>query len=230
MGKIRCKADGLHLAGRDEVVEVPDADVYAYTASANWDPADKAATTAHTAGERAEAEAVKARAVCSRSRNPRPSMSEGLVQIKGLDEFKRLAVVLKSEGNPLTGDVKKSLLAELRAAGKPVTASIRAAWASEMPHRGGLANRLAGARVATRTRLTGRSAGTSIVAQVPGWDLDAIEGGTVRHPVFRHRSTWVSQSVPAEVAGKAFLAMYPEMERAVDAAIDKVIAEVETKA
>lgn len=156
-------------------------------------------------------------------------MADGLIQVRGLEEFKRLAVVMKAEGNPITGDVRKSLLAELRAAGKPVTVAIRSAYASEMPRRGGLASRLAGARVATRTRLAGKSAGTQIVATVPGWDLDAIEGGIIRHPVFGNRANWVSQNVPSEVAGKAFLAMYPEMERAVDAAIDRVIAEVEAK-
>lgn len=61
MGKIRCKADGLAMAARDEVVEVPDRDVYAYTASANWEPVDKAATTAHNAGEEAEKASVAAR-------------------------------------------------------------------------------------------------------------------------------------------------------------------------
>lgn len=161
-------------------------------------------------------------------------MSERMIDIRGLDEFKRLAAVLRAEGGgsgiSITGDVRKRLLAELRAAGRPVTVAIKAAYAEQMPKRGGLANRLASARVATRTRLTGKSAGTNIVVQVPGWDLDAIEGGTIRHPVYGNRSNWVTQNVPGEVAGRAFLAMYPAMERAVDNAIDKVIAEVEAKA
>jgi hypothetical protein len=161
-------------------------------------------------------------------------MAEGLIRIEGLEEFKRLALVLRSEsgagGGAITGGVRKNLLAELRAAGKPVTVAIRAAYAEEMPKGGGLASRLARAQIGVRSRLTGKSAGTNIVATVPGWDLEAIESGTIRHPVYNNRSNWVSQSVPAEVAGKAFLGCYPVMERAVETAIDKVILEVETRA
>lgn len=66
MGKIRSKAPwALDVPGHgtvepDAVIEVADADVYGYTACANWDAVDKAATTAHNAGEKAEAKAVKA--------------------------------------------------------------------------------------------------------------------------------------------------------------------------
>lgn len=66
MAKIRNKAPwaltvpGYGVVEPDAVVEVRDADVYSHTASANWEPVDKAATTAHNAGAKAEAEAVKA--------------------------------------------------------------------------------------------------------------------------------------------------------------------------
>lgn len=61
MGKIRNKSgNDLEMAEKDAVVEVPDADVYSYTASANWEPVDKAATTAHNKGEKDEKAAVLA--------------------------------------------------------------------------------------------------------------------------------------------------------------------------
>lgn len=65
MAKIRNRSGmDLDVPGRGEVaadgvLEVPDEDVYSYTASANWEPVDKDATTAHNKGERAEARAVK---------------------------------------------------------------------------------------------------------------------------------------------------------------------------
>ena len=97
-----------------------------------------------------------------------------------------------------------------------------------------MANRVAAARMATRSRLSGKQAGTRIVAQVPGWDLEGIESGKLRHPVYargddRKTWAWAEQNVPAEVAGKAFLACYPEMERAVENALDIVIASVEAR-
>lgn len=44
----------------DEVFEVPDGEVYAYTASDNFDPVDTAADEAHAAGRAAEETAVEA--------------------------------------------------------------------------------------------------------------------------------------------------------------------------
>jgi hypothetical protein len=67
------------------------------------------------------------------------------------------------------------------------------------------------------------------VAQVPGWDLEAIESGTIRHPVYGNRSTWVQQEVPAHVATEAFEAMAPEVEVRVNVAVEKVIASVEAR-
>jgi hypothetical protein len=61
MGKIRnVSGDDLDMAQKDAVVEVPDAVVYSYTASANWEPVDKPATTAHNKGEKDEKAAVAA--------------------------------------------------------------------------------------------------------------------------------------------------------------------------
>lgn len=65
MAKIRNKSgeDLVTLYGTavaDGLLEVPDAAVYGYTCQSIWEPNDKAATTAHNAGEKAERAAVAA--------------------------------------------------------------------------------------------------------------------------------------------------------------------------
>lgn len=169
-------------------------------------------------------------------------MADGYFRIQGFEEFKRAAVVLRETGGGpggIDGDVRKMLLKELRAAGRPAALAIKAAWQAEMPQSGGLADRLGGARVAVRNRLTGKTAGTSIAAIVPGWDLDAIETGKIRHPVYgsgdrkdaevRKKWKWVLQDVPAHVAGEAFAAMEPAVQARVNLAVETVIASVEAR-
>ena len=66
MGKIRNKAPwALDVPDHgvvevDSVIEVSDSAVYNYTASANWEPVDKAATAAHNQCAKDEAAAVAA--------------------------------------------------------------------------------------------------------------------------------------------------------------------------
>lgn len=159
-------------------------------------------------------------------------MAEGFFRIQGLEEFKRAALVLRETGGGpggIDGDIKKMLLKELRAAGRPAALAIKAAWKAEMPQGGGLADRLGGARVGVRNRLTGKSAGTSIAALVPGWDLDAIETGKLRHPVYGNKKAWAGQDVPAHVAGEAFAAMEPAVQARVNLAVETVIASVEAR-
>lgn len=157
-------------------------------------------------------------------------MSEQFIEIRGLDQFKRAAVVLKeAAGTGITGEVKKNLYAELRAAGRPAVLAIREAYGQRMPQRGGLAEKLSKAQVGVRSRISGPSVVTSLVTRVPGYDLTKIEEGDLRHPVFGNRKTWVSQEVPAHVAGEAFDAIAAEIDVRVNVALDKVIATVEAR-
>jgi hypothetical protein len=60
------------MAQKDAVVEVADDAVYSYTASANWEPVDKAATTAHNKGEKDEKAAVDLASVLGVVPDPEP--------------------------------------------------------------------------------------------------------------------------------------------------------------
>lgn len=99
--------------GPDEILEVPDSEVYSYTASANWEPDDDAADAAHAEGVEAEAVAVAAerveRASLGLEDHPDAGLddqqSEGLpppaqaaiVIIKQLDDAELLQQILDAE-------------------------------------------------------------------------------------------------------------------------------------
>lgn len=154
-------------------------------------------------------------------------MSEADFDIRGSDAIRDLGRALKSAGDG--GELRKGLLRELRAAGKPITAAVRSDLGSKMPQRGGLAAHLAKAKVSTRNKLSGNSAGISIQTSVPGYDLAGIEKGTVRHPTFGHRP-WVAQSVEANVITNAIDSKKNTMRDAVIDAIDSVLDHIDREA
>jgi len=113
------------------------------------------------------------------------------VQVTGAEQLVRLAAAVK-----LTGDkeLRKDMLRGLRAAAKPMVASIKEEAVADLPHTGGLGEWVAKSRISPRTRTTGKSAGVRITGAKSGHDLEAINRGQLRHPVFGH-NRWVSQTV-----------------------------------
>jgi hypothetical protein len=63
-----------------------------------------------------------------------------------------------------------------------------------LPQRGGLAARVAAAKVTARIRAGGQNVGVDLVASDRRADLHGINAGRVRHPVYGH-GPWVSQAV-----------------------------------
>ena len=107
------------------------------------------------------------------------------------------------------GKLRNELLAGFRAAAKPLVADAKASAAGTLPASGGLAARIAGGKFSTRTRAGRANLGIRIVS-ANGYDLPAIDAGTVRHPVYGNRKAWASQSVtpgwftkPMEASGPA---------------------------
>lgn len=106
--------------------------------------------------------------------------------VTGAENLATLGKAFKKAGTGGKG-LRKQLLREIRTAAKPMTSDVKSAWASELPQKGGLAGKVAGSRVTTRTRLTGDKAGVRIIAQgLSVKNLRNIENGYVVHPVFGH--------------------------------------------
>lgn len=106
--------------------------------------------------------------------------------------LKELGRDLKAAG---AADLRKDLLAGIRAAAKPVTVAAPESAMSTLPKAGGLNAFVASARFTVRTRLTGTGAGTKLTGTQGNHDINALDGGNARHPVYGHRKVWVSQSV-----------------------------------
>lgn len=118
--------------------------------------------------------------------------------------------------------LRKDLLKEIRTEGKPTVDDVKASARSSLPQRGGLAARVASQSYGVRTRMSGRSAGVRIQGTgrtVRG--LRQLDAGTLRHPVFGDRSTWVSQSVEPGYFTKPIEEDLPRFRKAVEDAMEQ---------
>lgn len=99
-------------------------------------------------------------------------------------------------------DVPTTTQRALAASGPRLVDAARAG-ARILPRRGGLAARVAGARF-TVDEVRGAGSAAGIRLTVAGdLDLEALDAGTVHHPVHGNRRVWVTQRVPAGWLTKA---------------------------
>jgi len=113
------------------------------------------------------------------------------IRVTGADQLAAVAKRLKDAGDRT---LRRELLSGIRLSTRPLIASVREAARTELPKRGGLAARVAESKIGVRTTSSGSRVGVRIVAK-SGFDLDAIDKGQVRHPVFGHLDRWVVQPV-----------------------------------
>lgn len=114
----------------------------------------------------------------------------GVRSVKGANDFLALSKRLKAAGE--TG-LRKELNKTMRDAAKPLIPKVKAAAAAQLPHSGGLAQRIANKPLRAQVRTGAATAGVRIV----GTKVDPrIDEGRVFHPVFGHEPG-VVQSVPA---------------------------------
>lgn len=128
-------------------------------------------------------------------------------------------------------ELKKALTRGTGAAVEPAKDAVRSSARAELPHRGGLAVRVAGAKFRVQ-RLTGAAPGIVLsmsVAKESGggkMDLKRMNAGSLRHPVFdqrhvRHR-TWVLQRIPDGWFTRPLEALKPQIAREVAAVVQGV--------
>lgn len=123
------------------------------------------------------------------------------IRVTGADQCRALGLALKAAGEEGKG-LRRELLASMRAAEKPLADAARKSARANLPKAGGLNEWVATSKITARNSLSGRGAGVRLVAKKPGGskgshDLEALDAGTFRHPVYGHRKTWVTQSIPA---------------------------------
>lgn len=114
-------------------------------------------------------------------------------EVRGAEELRALGAALKGAEKPVR---KATIDALKKAATGDLQDAVRAA-ADSLPSGGGLAARMAAVKIAPKVRLSGRQAGVRLVGRVRGIraQLEVIDAGRVRHPLFGDRAYWFAQSV-----------------------------------
>lgn len=93
-----------------------------------------------------------------------------------------------------------------------------------LPQRGGLAQRVAQSKLSTRRR-SGRNPGIRITAK--GLDqLEAMDRGFVKHPVWGNRDVWVTQEITPGWFSDPMEQGRPEVARRIEQALDELAAEL----
>lgn len=123
-------------------------------------------------------------------------MNDNIV-VTGADELESLGRQLKELGDK---DLRRELFRGFSRATKPLKADVKRSALQSLPSGGGLNRWVADARLATRTRVSGKTVGVRIAGsrsnkQLRKSDLNAINRGRLRHPVFGNRKVWVTQEV-----------------------------------
>lgn len=140
------------------------------------------------------------------------------VTVRGGDEIAHVARLLRSIDDK---ELRKDFHAALNRATKPLKAAAQNNAAATLPSRGGLAALVASGSWRTSAK-TGRDAGVRIAVKGKA-DLDALDRGTLRHPVFGNRGTWVTQQVTPGWFSKPMEAGAPEVRKELLAAIDEIV-------
>ncbi len=137
------------------------------------------------------------------------------------DKLDLVARVLRDLGDK---DLSRELFRGLNRATTKLKADAKDEAGRRLPQRGGLAQRVAGARLSTR-RKGGRNPGVAIVAK--GMDqLAAMDAGQVKHPVYGNRDVWVSQQVTGGWFSDPMAAGKDDVARDVEEVLDDLAAKI----
>lgn len=132
--------------------------------------------------------------------------------------FERVSAALKKAADT---DVKTAVGKALRDIGKPYGKYVLLRGAAELPKKGGLSYRVAGASIsvsasAERTQITVRARHAA---------LGAMNAGILRHPTFGHKP-WVDQSIRVGIFSTPFREGLPQIRTAMVKAVDDVLKKV----
>jgi hypothetical protein len=114
-----------------------------------------------------------------------------MVTMDAADELRSIARRLREAGN---GGMMRRVSAAMRQEARPMVVDVKAAALERLPHRGGLAARVAGERVTVSVTTGARTAGVRLLMRAH--DAKATNAGYVRHPVYGRSDSWVTQQIP----------------------------------
>jgi hypothetical protein len=141
----------------------------------------------------------------------------------GAEKLTRLGVAIKAAGDK---DLQRELRRAMQRGGKPLKEAARRGALERLPKRGGLAERVSTSKFGVRTTTSGKGAAVRIVGQ-SGYDLQGMDDGLIRHPVYGNRKNWVSETIAPGWFFDAEEAAAPKVRDELIQAIDVVAAKLE---
>jgi hypothetical protein len=144
------------------------------------------------------------------------------MDVRGVDDFARLSRALKDAANK---DLQRELNKGLNEAAKPFKQAVRESARRRLSRRGGLNETVAKSRISVR-----KSAKTGIRVQAGGRrsQLDRINAGRVRHPVFGG-DAWVDQAVTPGFWDEPARELGPQVVAEGRKALDRVADQIERR-
>lgn len=144
----------------------------------------------------------------------------------GTDQFRKAAIAIADAGN---SGLRTELTKALRAIAQPFAHDVLITGAAQLPKRGGLAYRVAGASISTNTSSTLRV--TMTLSNKQGYALGAMNRGILRHPVFGRvnaegKREWVQQSIRSNLWTTPFNAGVPKVRDQLVTAANQVLAKI----
>lgn len=139
-----------------------------------------------------------------------------MIRTEGTDQLEAIGARLKeASDHALTNSVRASM----RAVAKPLGESVLHEGAEKMPHRGGLAARVASlGKVGVSSALVQKNVRVVLLLRNTGVAMKALDEGVVRHPVYGNRGNWVAQAVRPHAFTEAFKHQQAQVQAALLAA------------
>lgn len=146
---------------------------------------------------------------------------EGGAQLRALSRSLRAA---GEDGKQLRRDTLRAIRETAKG---PLTDELKKASTSRLPSRHGLAALAAkNLKVAARTKLTGSSAGVTVLVEVKDMDVTKLNAGKLRHPTYGHRP-WVNQKIPAGIFDDAMKAVGGDVAKSIQAVVDDTARKID---
>jgi hypothetical protein len=142
------------------------------------------------------------------------------VEIKGAEQLAELSKRLKQFGDK---DLQRELSQGITQAMKPVRPALRESARRTLPRKGGLNLRVARAKITTRRSRQG----VRLQAGGPRSQVDEINAGRFRHPVFGRKGRWVTQPITPGWWDRPIDDLRDDVQRQLLAAMRRVAAKLD---
>lgn len=143
------------------------------------------------------------------------------IQVRRTGDFTALERRLRDINRELRTELYKAI----NRATRPAKEDVRGAAYWRLPKSGGLNKRIANSKIVTKRRLSGKTAGVSIVG-TSGYSIGAINSGKVRHKTFGH-PPWHDQAVTPGFWTDPLTALAPTARREIEGAVRQIANRIE---